>query len=63
MLNPFSLIEALFSPAAQHQVEEQRRQEHGRVDEESGEPGRGPIDLDSGQVRIDLTARREPDPA
>jgi hypothetical protein len=55
VLSSFSLIEELFHPAARHRVEERRRQEHSRVDEESGDPGFGPVDLDSGRVVIALS--------
>ncbi|MEU2722561.1 DUF6191 domain-containing protein [Streptomyces smyrnaeus] len=48
----FNLIEELFSPNSKHADDEQRRLEHTRVQEGSNDPGKGPIDLTSGQVLI-----------
>jgi hypothetical protein len=42
----------LFSPGQRHRVDEQERLEHTREAEAPSEPGRGPIDLGSGVVRI-----------
>lgn len=48
----FNLVEELFSPGRRHADDERRRLEHTRVEEGSQDPGRGPIDLSSGQVLI-----------
>ncbi|MGP3688634.1 DUF6191 domain-containing protein [Streptomyces sp. IBSNAI002] len=50
----FNMIEELFSPGRKHTDEEKKRLELSRVDVNDGDPGRGPIDLDSGQVLIRL---------
>ncbi|MEO3749757.1 DUF6191 domain-containing protein [Streptomyces sp. B6B3] len=63
MLNPFSLIEALFHPSAEHREEERRRLEHGRVDDDSQDPGSGPVDLDSGRVVILVSSPSPPERA
>ncbi|MGP3972585.1 DUF6191 domain-containing protein [Streptomyces sp. 8N114] len=68
----FNLIEELFSPSRKHTDDEQRRLEHTRVQEGSNDPGKGPIDLASGQVVIRPPGQRsvpeaepgkEPEPA
>ncbi len=46
----------LFSPGQRHRVDEQERLEHTREVESPSEPGRGPIDLSSGVVRIKPSA-------
>ncbi|GAA2717481.1 MULTISPECIES: DUF6191 domain-containing protein [Streptomyces] len=48
----FNVIEELFSPGRKHTEEEQNRLELTVDDIGDGDPGRGPIDLDSGQVVI-----------
>lgn len=48
----FNMIEQLFSPGRKHADDEKKRLELSRVDVEDGDPGRGPIDLDSGTVFI-----------
>lgn len=48
----FDMIEELFSPGRGHTEEERKRLELSRSDVGDGDPGRGPIDLDSGQVLI-----------
>lgn len=49
----FNLIEQLFSPGRRHTDEERNRLEMSLDDVGNGrDPGRGPIDLDSGQVVI-----------
>ncbi|MCY0941202.1 DUF6191 domain-containing protein [Streptomyces antarcticus] len=48
----FNLIEELFNPGRKHTDEEKKRLELSRVDVDDGDPGRGPIDLDSGTVFI-----------
>ncbi|WP_374196036.1 DUF6191 domain-containing protein [Streptomyces sp. TS71-3] len=50
------MIEELFSPGRKHTDEERKRLELSRIDLYDGDPGRGPIDLDSGKVVI-----RKPD--
>ncbi|MEV7618106.1 DUF6191 domain-containing protein [Streptomyces sp. NPDC089799] len=50
----FNMIEELFNPGRRHTDEERNRLELSRVDANDGDPGRGPIDLDSGSVRIRL---------
>jgi hypothetical protein len=42
----------LFNPNNRHRTEELRRLENTREEEAQGEPGRGPIDLNSGTVLI-----------
>ncbi|MFH8365413.1 DUF6191 domain-containing protein [Streptomyces sp. NPDC018031] len=48
----FNLMEQLFAPGRRHTDEERNRLELTREDQGDGDPGRGPIDLDSGQVVI-----------
>ncbi|WCD88829.1 DUF6191 domain-containing protein [Streptomyces xanthophaeus] len=48
------MIEQLFSPGRKHTDEEKKRLELSRVDLNDGDPGRGPIDLESGTVVIRL---------
>lgn len=50
----FNMIEELFNPGRKHTDEEKKRLELSRVDAHDGDPGRGPIDLDSGTVLIRL---------
>jgi hypothetical protein len=47
-----NIIEEIFHPSARHPQEERQRLEWMRDDEGEGDPCRGPIDLDSGVVRI-----------
>lgn len=47
-----SVFFELFSPGERHRVDEQERLEHTREAEQPSEPGRGPIDLSAGVVRI-----------
>lgn len=47
-----SIFFDLFNPNNRHRTEELRRLENTREDESPGEPGRGPIDLNSGMVMI-----------
>lgn len=56
----FNLIDQLFAPGRQHSDDERRRREHTRVEEESGDPGRGPVDLASGHVVIRLPRQSVP---
>ncbi|MFD9409447.1 DUF6191 domain-containing protein [Streptomyces sp. NPDC059989] len=48
----FNMIEELFNPGRKHTDEEKKRLELSRVDVNDGDPGRGPIDLESGKVLI-----------
>lgn len=48
----FNLAEELFSPGRRHSDDERQRLEHTRVEEGSNDPGKGPIDLASGQVVV-----------
>jgi Family of unknown function (DUF6191) len=49
-----SIFFDLFNPNNRHRTEELRRMENTREEEAQGEPGRGPIDLNSGAVLIRL---------
>ncbi|MGW0393083.1 DUF6191 domain-containing protein [Streptomyces sp. NPDC003042] len=46
------MIEELFSPGRKNTNDEKKRLELSRTDVNDGDPGRGPIDLDSGKVLI-----------
>ncbi|MEV0413346.1 DUF6191 domain-containing protein [Streptomyces sp. NPDC050448] len=46
------MFEELFDPGRKHTNEEKKRLELSRTDVNDGDPGRGPIDLDSGKVLI-----------
>ncbi|GHC49301.1 DUF6191 domain-containing protein [Streptomyces cinnamoneus] len=48
----FNVFEELFAPGREHTEEEFNRLELTRDDVGDGDPGKGPIDLDSGQVVI-----------
>ncbi|MEU1802210.1 DUF6191 domain-containing protein [Streptomyces sp. NPDC019937] len=48
----FNLIEELFAPGRKHTEEERNRLEFTLEDIGDSDPGKGPIDLDSGQVVI-----------
>lgn len=48
----FDTIQELFNPGSRHTEEERKRLELSRTDVSDGDPGRGPIDLDSGKVVI-----------
>lgn len=50
----FGPVNELFNPGAQHAEDEKQRLEHTRFEENSAEPGTGPVDLDSGHVTISL---------
>ncbi|WP_251056070.1 DUF6191 domain-containing protein [Streptomyces sp. ISL-94] len=54
------MVEGLFSPGRKHTDEEKKRLELSRVDVNDGDPGRGPIDLDSGKVLIRLDEQPPP---
>jgi hypothetical protein len=47
-----SIFDELFNPSARFRDEEKNRLEWMRDEEGEGDPHRGPIDLDSGAVRI-----------
>ncbi len=51
-LDEVSIFFDLFSGGNRHRTEELRRLENTREEEAQGEPGRGPIDLNSGTVYI-----------
>lgn len=55
----FNFFEELFAPGRKHTADERRRLELSRVDMNTGDPARGPIDLTSGKV----TVRPAPAPA
>ncbi|MEU1780159.1 DUF6191 domain-containing protein [Streptomyces abikoensis] len=48
----FNVFEELFAPGRAHTEEERNRLELTREDPGDGDPGAGPIDLDSGVVVI-----------
>ncbi|MGW0831124.1 DUF6191 domain-containing protein [Streptomyces prunicolor] len=48
------MFEELFSPGRKHTQDEANRLELTRVDVADGDPGRGPIDLESGRVVVRL---------
>ncbi len=50
----FNMIEELFNPGRKHTNDEKKRLELSRTDVGDNDPGRGPIDLDSGRVLIRL---------
>ncbi|MFJ8166693.1 DUF6191 domain-containing protein [Streptomyces sp. NPDC096136] len=56
----FNLIQELFNPGRRHTDEEKKRLELSRTDVGDGDPGRGPIDLDSGTVLIRPAADAPP---
>jgi hypothetical protein len=56
-LDEVSIFFDLFNPGNGHRTEELRRLENTREEEAQGEPGRGPIDLNSGTVRIRVPAK------
>jgi hypothetical protein len=55
-----SIFFELFSPGSGHRTEELRRLENTREEEAQGEPGRGPIDLNSGSVLIRVPSKQPP---
>ncbi|WP_406465294.1 DUF6191 domain-containing protein [Streptomyces sp. NBC_01622] len=56
------MFEELFSPGRKHTEDERNRLEMTRVDVADGDPGRGPIDLESGKVVVRLPgAEAEPE--
>lgn len=53
-----SIFFDLFSPGNRHRTEELRRLENTREEDAQGEPGRGPIDLNSGTVLIKVPSKQ-----
>ncbi|TDC26955.1 hypothetical protein E1265_02915 [Streptomyces sp. 8K308] len=49
-----NVTEELFLPGSRHTHAERKRLELSKVEEGTADPGRGPIDLDSGRVLISL---------
>jgi hypothetical protein len=49
-------LHQLFAPGAQHTDDEKQRLDHTRVVEGDHEPGKGPIDLDSGTAVLCLAS-------
>jgi hypothetical protein len=45
-------LQQLFAPGTQHTNDEKQRLDHTRVVEGDHDPGKGPIDLDSGAVLL-----------
>ncbi|AZM91323.1 DUF6191 domain-containing protein [Streptomyces sp. W1SF4] len=56
----FNMIEELFNPGRKHAHDEKKRLELSRTDVADADPGRGPIDLDSGKVLIRPADTPEP---
>ncbi|MFD8304969.1 DUF6191 domain-containing protein [Streptomyces sp. NPDC059690] len=48
----FNAFEEVFAPSRKHTQDERKRLELSREDVGDNDPGRGPIDLDSGKVVI-----------
>ncbi|MCI3273293.1 DUF6191 domain-containing protein [Streptomyces cylindrosporus] len=48
----FNMFEELFAPGRKHTHEEKKRLELTREDVGDNDPGRGPIDLESGKVVV-----------
>ncbi|MDX3523981.1 DUF6191 domain-containing protein [Streptomyces scabiei] len=48
----FNAFEELFAPGRKHTQDEQKRLELTREDVGDSDPGRGPIDLESGKVVV-----------
>ncbi|MGW2522792.1 DUF6191 domain-containing protein [Streptomyces sp. NPDC001617] len=57
----FNAFEELFAPGRKHTHDEQKRLELTREDVGDNDPGRGPIDLESGQVVIRPPKPPEPE--
>jgi hypothetical protein len=55
----FNAFEELFAPGRKHTQDEQKRLELTREDVGDSDPGRGPIDLESGKVVLRPPARPE----
>lgn len=54
----FNIFEELFAPGRKHTRDERNRLELTREDVGDNDPGRGPIDLESGKVVV-----RRPEPS
>ncbi|WP_037909167.1 DUF6191 domain-containing protein [Actinacidiphila yeochonensis] len=48
----FNVLDQLFNPGRRHTEDEEHRLQLTRDEEGNGDPGRGPIDLESGAVII-----------
>jgi hypothetical protein len=48
----FNVFEEVFAPGRKHTDDERKRLELTREDVGDGDPGRGPIDLESGKVVV-----------
>lgn len=59
----FGPVEEVFNPGTQHAEDEKQRLEHTRFEEGSNDPGKGFVDLDSGQILISLPAQEAVLPA
>ncbi|MGN9794704.1 DUF6191 domain-containing protein [Streptomyces sp. OZ13] len=57
----FNAFEEIFAPGRKHTDDERNRLALTRVDVGDGDPGRGPIDLDSGKVTVRATDATRPD--
>jgi hypothetical protein len=55
----FNAFEEIFAPGRKHTDDERNRLALTRTDVGDGDPGRGPIDLDSGKVTVHPRAARE----
>jgi hypothetical protein len=55
----FNVFEEVFAPGRKHTDDERKRLELTREDVGDGDPGRGPIDLESGKV---VVRPPQPDP-
>ncbi|MFM9595966.1 DUF6191 domain-containing protein [Streptomyces scabiei] len=55
----FNAFEELFAPGRKHTQDEQKRLELTREDVGDSDPGRGPIDLESGRVVVRPPAQPE----
>nr|WP_320774679.1 DUF6191 domain-containing protein [Streptomyces sp. CRN 30] len=57
----FNVFDELFAPGHKHTSDERNRLETTRDDVGDSDPGRGPIDLDSGRAVIRPPAARPPE--
>ncbi|WP_435612833.1 DUF6191 domain-containing protein [Streptomyces sp. bgisy159] len=57
----FNALEELFAPGRRHTRDERKRLELSREDVGDNDPGRGPVDLDSGKVVVRLRKRAPAD--
>ncbi|MFI9582444.1 DUF6191 domain-containing protein [Streptomyces sp. NPDC052236] len=56
----FNVFEEFFAPGRKHTEEEHNRLALTRTDVGDSDPGRGPIDLDSGKVTVRAAEERLP---